>query len=366
MDSIIYSKLQPDVAERCGYFRPKDGYQVLDHRTFFNQQDVTADTQIIYYPGSFGTFHAGHVAVCAAAQARYPDALLVISPANSDYAVEKYGAWSELASNKHRYEAIKRAMPRAVIDVDPMLNMRCDQNFTDLLENYLCAHELSIAEMRTPPIILTGKDRDFSELNNHTDQVKVEYVEDTTGLSTSALENKQRRKKLLYLRVHTWEEFELFKKYFDDQYNGIFPIMLEEERRIAKMKIREHGITHTICKDYADFLPYIKVKRCFKNPLEDSIHAPKDSRFDPSMVILDSDVYSGSTKEFIERQGCEFHAIYDLSGHTSDVELLDIDDFRDPEFNYPKVDISSRCSMQAFDFDFHYHFLAFKSELNHV
>lgn len=367
MESVIYRDLEKSVAERCGYFTPKEKLHLLDQDVFYSDRSVTENTRVIYFPGSFGTFHEGHVAVAKAAMAKHRRSLLVIAPANSDYNVEKYGAWSVRASNKHRYEAIKQALPKAVIDIDPMLNHRCDQNFTDLLEQFLLGHGLTIESMKNPPIILTGKDRaDWLHLNDVHSHVKVEYFDDTTGASTSALVDQQRPKKHCKLRCHNARELALFKAYFEDQYLSIEPIYLEEEIERARRAVEAIEISHTICKDYAHLVPYIKLSRNFANPLEDGTHHEDDPRFTPGMVILDSDIYSGSTRDFIERQGCEFYALYNYSGATDKVELLDIDDFRKPDFCYPYVDISSRCSMQAFDFDFHYHFKAFKAELNHV
>lgn len=370
MESAIYRDLTPEVAAECGYFEPKEPFnQIFDQpwaRGLFDIYD-----QIIYYPGSFGTFHDGHVSVIKRALEKYPNSWLVIAPSNSDYASQKYGAWSELASNKHRYDTIKRVLDehgiRATIDIDPMLNNRCDQNFTDQLDAFLAAgHCAGIHKMVNPPVILCGKDRaDFQNLNNYTDKVIVEWFEDTTGLSTSKLENKQRMKKHLILRCVNQAEFDLFSEYFKDQYVSLRPYFLEDEIKSAKRTAKMIGATHTNCKEYASFLPYVKISRHFKNPLENGkvderYWVPKDS------VILDSDIFSGSTQDFVVSRGAKLHGLINLRDWHGAWELLDISDFRKKEWAYPFTDISSRCSMQAFDTAFHDHFNEFKEKLSHV
>lgn len=369
MDSIIYRDLNPEVAAKCGYFEPKESFKPLAGYPWKNNM-VDIYDRVIYFPGSFGTFHEGHISLCKRALEKYPDAMLVIAPSNSDYTAEKYGVWSERASNKHRYQTIRKALSeagiRAFIDIDPMLNHRCDQNFTDQLEAFLQNGVAEIGRMMQPPIILSGKDRSaFLVLNAHTDLVCVEWFDDTTGKSTSATENVIREKKNLILRCETKAEFDLFSAHFYDQYQTIRPLYLKDELLAAKAAAKRVKATHTNCKEYADLLPYIKVSRHFKNPLMNSV-VQDDFDIPKGAVILDSDIYSGSTRDYIESKGAKLHAVIDLEAHQDKYELLDISDFHDPLFAYPFVDISSRCSMQAFDFDFHKRFNTFKECLNHA
>ncbi|WEM34357.1 hypothetical protein [Xanthomonas phage X1] len=369
MESAIYRDLDPEVAAECGYFEPKEPFNQIFSQPWARAA-ISAYDQIIYYPGSFGTFHDGHISVIKRALRKYPGAWLVIAPSNSDYASQKYGAWSELASNKHRYDTIKKVLDKhgitASIDIDPMLNNRCDQNFTDQLDAFLAAGKRAgIYDMAKPPVILCGKDRaDFQNLNNYTDKVIVEWFEDTTGLSTSKLENKKRMKKHLILRCVNEEEFNLFCEYFEDQYLTIQPYYLHDEIESAKKAAVMIGATHTNCKEYAGFLPYIKISRHFKNPLENGTvnnwFLPNDA------VLLDSDIFTGTTQAWVESMGGKLHGLINLKDWHGVWELLDISDFRKKEWAYPFTDISSRCSMQAFDTAFHDHFNEFKEKLSHV
>lgn len=366
MESAIYRDLSPEVAAECGYFEPKAPFKPVFNRPWSAVLPELYD-RIIYYPGSFGTFHEGHVSVIKRALKKYPNAWLVIAPSNSDYASEKYGAWSELASNKHRYDTIKQVLDKhdihAEIDIGPMLAHNCDQNFTDQLVEYLGEHGLD--KMKNPPVILCGKDRaDFLNLNKYTDKVVVEWFEDTTGLSTSKLENKQRQKKRLVLRCVNKEEFDLFCEYFQDQYLHIQPCYLHDEIESAKKAALMIGATHTNCKEYADFLPYVKLSRQFVNPLADPTMphwvVPRGA------VLLDSDIFSGTTKKYVESWGSKLHGLINIKDWRGAWELLDISDFRKKEWSYPFTDISSRCSMQAFDINYHNHFNEFKERLSHV
>jgi cytidyltransferase-like protein len=365
VESVIYRALKPEVAASCGYFTPKAPFAPLDACSPATV-DLDFCDQILYYPGSFGTFHEGHISVCEAAFKKYPNARLVVAPSNSDYTAQKYGAWSENASNKHRYDQIKRMMPDAIIDHEPMLNFACDHNFTDQLSNFLEVQGLHLDSMVRTPVILCGKDReDFLGLNAHTYDIKVEHFEDTTGFSTSALPNKQRAKKHLWLRCTTQKEYWLFKEYFADQYKVISPFFLDDELELVNLILPGYGVTHTICKEYAHLLPYIKLSRTFTNPLEDPTFPDRDERILPGMKILDSDIYSGATRDFIvDKCGASMVAMMNLETMQETHELLDISDFRKPDFCYPYVDISSRCSMQAFDYDFHKRFAAFKEALS--
>jgi cytidyltransferase-like protein len=352
--------------EEAGFFKTKAPFlQLGAHQT--PSYGIDSSTQVIFYPGSFGTFHEGHVSVVKRARELYPESFIVVSPANADYASEKYGVWSEFASNYHRYKVLKEAVKTNLIDaidIDSMLNFTCDHNFTDLLSFFLESQGLSIETMKKPPIILAGKDRhDFTKLNNYTNLVKVVHLDDVTGASTSALVPKMRSKKSLILRCSTKREFDFFAGHFLDQYEKISPLYLEDELYVARQVAERVNATHTNCREYSSFLTYVKVSRKFINPLEDATFSASLSEDVDGKVFLDSDSYSGATRTFMESQGAIFHVVQDLSGTTQNVELLDFSDFKKPNFMYPYVDISSRCSMQAFDTDFHNRFNTFKLDL---
>lgn len=357
----IYKNVPRSKMEDAGYFKPVEPASNISDRFKFN---IPWRGQIVFYPGSFGQFHDGHLSVIKRIEQDYPGALIVISPANSDYSVTKYGAWSTRSSNKMRYDAISKAMKEHcfspwVIDINSMLNSRCDQNITDSLQMFLEHTDIDLKEI-PQPIIVSGKDKDWTILNDHQDIVKVVYYPDVTGRSTSDTVAPLRNLKTLILRVNTVAEWILFKDTFQDQYTEIKPYWLSVELDTA-MRMAPH-YTHTICKEYSDFLPYISLSRHFINPLEDPFHV-NDGNISSDMVILDSDIYSGGTKKHVENCGAKLGAVINLEGFTDKYELLDISDFYKDEFRYPFVDISSRCSMQAFDVAFHNRYDAFMQRL---
>lgn len=366
MKSEIYKDLSREVAVECGYFEPKVPHSGVSGKHASKLSPELYD-RIVYFPGSFGAFHEGHVSVLRRAIDKYPNSLIVVAPSNSDYAAEKYGAWSEFASNKYRYENIKRVLAEAnieaVIDTGPMLDHVCDHNFTDQLFDFVAPE--TAAAMKYPPVILCGKDRsDFMKLNEHTDRVVVDWFDDITGQSTSAIENPQRLKKHLILRCNTFEEFELFREYFDEQYFTIHPFFLKDELVAAKDAAKWCKATHTNCKEYKDFLPYISISRTFENPLEDGKVTSGD--VPEGAILLDSDIFSGTTRRYVESKGAKLYGLIHIEDLRVGWELLDISDFLKDEWQYPHTDISSRCSMQAFDVAFHNHFQEFKDKLRHV
>lgn len=229
----IYDELTPEQAIQGGYFQPKESWNRLSNNNYVHtlrKDKITKETKVLYFPGSFGTFHEGHKAVVNSALSNFSlskgdDYMIVISPANADYLVEKYGANCEFAMNTPRFNSMKDLVTEDnnyVIDMNPMLNHRCDQNFTDLLDDYLNQYGLGIDEMTHKPVILCGKDRtDFINLNKYTDKIFVfsgGTKFDTTGqtFSTSKIEKVYRDKKNLVLRVNTDAEFNLFVDYFGE------------------------------------------------------------------------------------------------------------------------------------------------------
>ena len=198
--TFIYDELSVnyDYKERLGLFKTKlDTISEIAPRENFVYHNIidtgaikpiTKDTVIVYYCGAFTYFHSGHFKLMSRAyydlKAIHDDVRVVISPANSDYIAEKYGT-SVGVSNKQRYDRIIDYLAKStydefaksiMIDLNPMLNMVCDFNFTDLVKNFVEKY-VPYNEIKTP-YILCGKDRKyFKELENHTDKLKVYYDE---------------------------------------------------------------------------------------------------------------------------------------------------------------------------------------------
>ncbi len=376
--SFIYSDLTvPDLGS-LGWFQPKVPFSTLgcvNYVKFINDPVIVSRTTLVsYFPGCFAEFHAGHLDVVkqavACCQSITDDYLVVIAPANSDYTTEKYGKDSLFATNKYRYDRICSVLQgiegNVAIDLNTMLNYRVDYNFTDLLYDFITRDGLSYHGLFYTPHIVCGKDRDyFQKLEYVTDKLSVLYVDDTTGASSSAhirsVGNTKVVKKNLLLRCNTEAEYELFVKYFHDQYNEIVLALLEDEIQDASRWNDKEKFDITICKDYT-FLPYVKVHRRFDDPLSSVDGHITDGNF-KGLKVLDSDVFSGGTRKFIEQSGGSLYAVYDFSNKLDEYELLDISDFYKPEFAYPYVDISSRCSMQAFDLAAHINYNEFQKEL---
>lgn len=360
--------------EECleaGYFEPRDTVPFISgdeyegqflYRGMWGSRPITTDTLILYYPGSFGVFHEGHVATVLSAWREAiriaKDVRVIISPANADYVCEKYGQWSERASNKMRVEKICKALPKVGIDLAPMMNYRCDQNFPDLLLEFINREVgVDISEMKWKPWIICGKDRqNFKKLENFTDDFKIYFADDTTGASTSAQENKFIPKKNLVLRVRNTNEFKVFSEFFGDQYLSIEPSYLHNELHLATEYARMNGIKYTNCRTYRDILEYVPVSRMWTNPLMQSENFSVGSKFHelpPNSHVLDSDIFSGSTERFFKKNGHTLHAIINVRGREN-IEIVDVWDLmKEGKYKYPYVDISSRCSMQAFDYKMH-------------
>lgn len=376
--SFIYS----DFLASIGWFETKVPFKSLDSNINFvkfinSPVNITSNTLIAYFPGCFAEFHIGHLDVVKQAislcKEITDDYVVVIAPANSDYTTEKYGKNSLFATNKYRYDKIcsmlKGTQGNVAIDLNTMLNFKCDYNFTDLLFDFVSRHNVDYDNLTHQPRILCGKDRGyFANLAKVTNKINIFYVEDTTGASSSGHiktnGNTSIPKKNLLLRCENQDQFDLFNSWFKDYYNEIVLQLISDEIETAKQLHKTHKFDVTICKDYADFLPYKKVHRAFENPLATSIGNVTDSTFQ-GLAVLDSDIFSGGTKKFIASQGGTLYAIHDFSDRLDTWELLDFADFLDDKFCYPYVDISSRCSLPAFDLDFHDKFNRFKESLKY-
>lgn len=323
-----------------------------------------------YFPGCFAEFHAGHISAIQKFTEPLVDPLVVIAPSNANYTFEKYGD-VEQASNKYRFDKIKsfeKELDEKIgkgnwcIDLNPMLNFDRDHNFTDLLEDFLHRHGSSLDTIEFKPYIICGKDRDYRKLETVTDKLSVFYAKDTTRESSSRLiaeSPKPRKKKKLFLRVEHEEQYNLFKSWWSEQYESIEPIYLHQELDILEGKISK--FTATCCKDYKHLLPYIHISRRWDNPLMQSDHWTDGHIL--NLNIVDSDIYTGSTRDFVESKGGQLYSIFDFSGMTDEVEVLDYNDFQKMEFCYPYTDISSRCSMQPFNKSMHEYYNAFREDI---
>lgn len=385
VESFIYSSLDPDKVDlsAVGWFEPKVPFRPLDTNVNFVKyfgtgQTPTQSTLVAYFPGCFAEFHEGHldvvnqvVELCRAITSDY---LVVVSPANSDYTTEKYGHDSLFATNKYRYDKICHVLSsvkgNVAVDLNPMLNFEIDHNFTDLLFDFIVRQGLDYDGLEHTPRIVAGKDREyFTGLARVTDKIKTFYIDDTTGASSSAYIARapvtRVTKKNLLLRCDNKEQYELFQKFFHDKYKEITCQLISDEIVLAKDLHAKHNFDVTICKDYAEFLPYISTHRVFSNPLSSGDGHVTNGNFS-GLKVLDSDVFSGSTKKFIDNQGAELHAVHDFSDCLDTWELLDIAGFYTSKWQYPYVDISSRCSIGAFNLSDHKNFLVFKTELQKI
>lgn len=369
MKSFIYQDMTPLRAEKAGYFKPSEEWNPLADvnyvQSFNKDHKITKDTLIAYYPGAFGHFHKGHKKVVSLIKRQLEkitdDYAIVIAPANSEYNSFKYGAYSHNALNKSRFDRMLLWQDafearNVYIDLNPMLNHRVDQNFTDLLKDFV---DRNVPEgyfgLKHTPVIVCGKDRNFDELNKCGDLIRSVYIPMTHDISTSThfLNYKFLKKKLL-LRCYTYKQFNLFCNYFAQYFSEIIYSPIEDERHTVKNYADHNYIT--ICKDYKDILQYFKLSRKYDHPLSDPYFT--DEQFEEllefkdknsySIFIFDSDVFSGGTEAALKSRGFCLEYFYNLKHKTKTHELLDYDDFLDVRFKYPYYDMSSKCSLPAF------------------
>ena len=382
---MFKSKIYDEVFESIGFFHTKEEYRKIDANCnpiqfVTAEKSITENTVIGYFPGCFAAFHDGHVSVIKKALAELKDIstdyLLAIAPSNTDYTVKKYGKRSVYATNYYRYNRILNRLRQdfpgepIVIDLNPMLNARCDFNFTDLMESFADVMTPPKVKLNYIPRVILGKDRQhYSALEELTDRVKFICVKDTTGLSSSAIIEDHPLilgKKHCFLRCNNIQEFTLFNKFFVSEYLSVSPMYTSQELFLAKLMIEEQGpFDFTICKEYKDLLPYVSLSRDFDHALDTPakfIHGDVDF---VGKKILDSDVYTGSTKRYIERLGGELLATFDkVAGyHPATHEIVDFDDFKKPNFCYPHVDVAERCSLPPFTFEMHQKYEQFRNEI---
>lgn len=369
-DFTVYNVfMSTETAETYGWFMPETMNMAKCHHQQSFNPPVENGAEIFYFPGSFGEFHEGHISVVEQIRRDNPDAVIVISPSHSSYAALKYGAWSKRASNKYRYDNIMRAITgrgwyNVIIDTAPMLAALCDHNFPDLAIGFMERNNLDGI-----PNIVVGKDRvKWLELNEFTDEIKMVYVDDTTGVSTSDSEAATRVRKHAIVRAQTVAEGRLFVEHFADQYLTMRVLLIEDEiadvmRRFVHGEDTRNLIT--ICKDYSHVMPYYKLSRQFDTPLSDPV-MPEIPEFFKGVTVVDSDIYTGTTADAVREAGGNLQAIMDVSDSTRDIEIIDVDDFKKADFNYPAYDLSERCSMQAFDSKMYYRVENFKRELKEL
>lgn len=401
-----YNDVPDDKLEECGFFLPKEiptSLSVLSGKSIdiahsihdLSHMVIDSETNdirhVFYYTGAFGSFHEGHMDVVrrtyerAITEGYDPNQfLIVISPSNSDYTKKKYGN-SNYASNKYRYERIMDWEEQlrdlnVVIDLAPMLDMRCDHNFTTLIEMF--CHRLAVYTLRKvhTKVLVSGKDRDYSAISDYTNY-GYWFFDAEINVSTSDNHPVELEKKHLLLRCDNHFQLEVFSRYLGQYYLSVTPIYLSDElelteKLIEKYKQQGNKVISTICRAYRTLQGidyWYSFSRYYTNPLTNPSRSIVANSNGSEMVmgsdvIIDSDIFSGGTKRDIETiaqchdTNIEFVATYDLS-NDDDMELLDIWDFINAEYVYPRVDVTSRCSLPVFDFELHNTYNAMINEL---
>ena len=382
-NDFVYS----DILDKLGWFEPKAADYRIDknykeiHIVSGCSNPIDKNTLIAYYPGSFGTFHEGHISAVKQTISHLKkfseNYIVVISPANSDYAIDKYGKNSVHSRNDYRFNKICQSLSgiegNVAIDLSPMLNSVCDTNFPLLVKDFVESQiSAPITELKNKPIVVLGKDRkDFQLIKLIVDDLDFFYVEDSTGQSTSKIireeGNAQYNKKKVILRYNKIQELDLFERFYGDLYEEIIPSPIEEELKIVSFQLKFNCIDFTICKDYAGFngVQYHRLSRDFAHALDTPKKFIHDKNLDfKGKRILDSDVYSGETKRYIENLGGQLFALYNFEGQENEWEIVDFDDFKNPKFCYPYKDIATRCSMPAFSFEDHVKYQEFLKKVN--
>ena len=245
--SFIYSDIiqtyGKKIARKCGYFNTGKDFELLVPYysdiydslfdtlwKYFEKPTINSLTTFMYYPGAFTHFHEGHVDVVKQAyhfiSQRTDNFYIVLSPANSDYVKYKYPDLN--ITNKSRYDLIleslqsldKDILSKIIIDLNPMLNMDRDYNFTDLLNNFVTIY--GACYHKGPHYVVCGKDKNFKILEQYTDKIKIFYADmQIEKHSKDLIKAKPFQKKTCILRFNEVKELTLFKKYFKGYYNFI-------------------------------------------------------------------------------------------------------------------------------------------------
>ena len=299
---------------------------------------------------------------------------IVLSPANSDYIKHKYPDLN--ITNKSRYDLIleslqtldKDILSKIIIDLNPMLNMDRDYNFTDLLNNFVTIY--GACYHKGPHYVICGKDKNFKILEQYTDKIKIFYADmQIEKHSKDLIKAKPFQKKTCILRFNEVKELTLFKKYFKGYYNFILPNQIEFEKELFDLIYTNKNMI-TICKDYQKELPYFKVSRNWINPLEQDGYINNIQGYDPKYtMIIDSDTYTGGTMLYLESLGYEVK-IAGKDGFNfpqKDYDIVDFSDFYNIEnYYYPYKDTSERMSLPTFDLKMHEHFQQFLKEVEQL
>jgi glycerol-3-phosphate cytidylyltransferase-like family protein len=379
--SYVYKDIAEDKAIEAGYFKTTEFWDDnCKVNTIDNLSDVLMgrDTLVCYYSGSFGFFHDGHLDVI---KRTYEDALkitddfiIVLSFANSEYSFSKYGN-SSFSSNYDRYQRVNEyrdllSKYNVVIDLNPMLNYRVDHNFTDLLYDFLIKNiSEDVFDITNTPVIIGGKDKNYSILNKLTSQVKFWYYDEKIEKSTSKdYLIKEKEKVSLFIRVHNKEEYKIFQCHMKNYYSKIIPIYISDEIMELNRLLKNEKKVITVCKDYSDLFEYIELKRIFDNPLSNPRHdISNKEKFIKykGYTVVDSDAFSGGTRKFLQSCGLIFISLIDLSD-SENTDLIDIDDIKNENFNYPYVDLSYRCSLPGFTPELHDIIIQLKNDLNFI
>lgn len=372
-------KLYDEILESIGWFYTGSP-DAKPFDEFFNSvypplSNIDKNTVVAYYTGCFAEFHSGHMNVVTDSLKRlkviFPSnkIVFVIAPSNADYTLSKYGD-VEQASNKYRYDKIVEAikgMDNVYIDLNPMLNFDRDHNFPDLIEHFLNRFDLSLDTMNEAPFIVSGKDRgNLGAISQFTEKLRAVYYQGDETSSSDIIKGNplSRKKKNLILRCKKGSEFDIFCRYFKDQYASIEALYQDYEIRLAERLLNSSdydGISKiTICKDYKGMVPFVRVSRGWTNPLQQSKYfLCSDVGKLNNALVLDSDIFSGSTERFVAEHGGKLIALVECR---EDEEIIDYDDLVNGNWKYPQVDISYRCSMQPFDKDMHVRFENFLKE----
>lgn len=386
--SFIYDDIQSgiQVLKLLGFFKTKKPFQTIvpgiNQSYFFNEnKPITKDTLIVYYPGAFSYMHNGHLNLITKAhkilKETSKDIRIVISPANSDYLYDKYGSEVDVTNLKRfnriieKLNNVKNIVPSIlddiIIDMNPMLNMTCDYNFTDLLKNFIEVSGFNYEDLPTP-YILCGKDRSyFQNLNIVTNKVKIFYDAGTETSSKNFIQymGTFKRKNVL-VRTHTEEQFNVFKKHMYPFYNSMQMSLISEEIKLVKnyLSVTSEEKVYTNCKDYAlDDLKYIPISRKFKHPLDNKPSIVSSVPIESNAIYIDSDIFSGTTERFIKSHGSKIIPIHNYKFQQDKMDIVDIDDILKDDFNYPYVDVSERIGIQLFTNELHQVFNLLKKEL---
>ena len=393
--SFIYSDIiqtyGKKIARKCGYFNTGKDFELLVPYysdiydslfdtlwKYFEKPTINSLTTFMYYPGAFTHFHEGHLDVVKQAynfiSQRTDNFYIVLSPANSDYIKYKYPDLN--ITNKSRYDLIleslqtldKISLSKIIIDLNPMLNMDRDYNFTDLLNNFVTIY--GACYHKGPHYVICGKDKNFKILEQYTDKIKIFYGEMKIEKHSKDLIKAQPfQKKNCILRFNEVKELTLFKKYFKDYYNFILPNQIEFEKDSFDLINTNKNII-TICKDYQKEFPYFRVSRNWNNPLEQNGYINQIEGYDPAYtLVIDSDCYTGGTLLYLESLGYEVK----IAGKgyeqylPKDYDIVDFTDFYNIEnCYYPYKDSSERMSLPSFDSNMHKHFQQFLKEVEQL